>query len=70
MFSENISSGFTQIALVNQLSKLAYYDSDVGVKNRNWLFRELELMSKDEVSQLELLVIELDDYDTHAISFK
>ncbi len=70
VFSENISSGFMQIALVNQLSKLAYQDSDLGIKNRNWLLRELEVMSRDEISQLELIVVELDDYDTHAISFK
>lgn len=69
VFSENISSGFMQIALVNQLSKLAYQDIDLEVKNRNWLLRELDVMNQDEISQLEMLVVELDDYDTHAISF-
>ncbi|NIY93106.1 EAL domain-containing protein [Vibrio diazotrophicus] len=69
VFSENISSGFMQIALVNQLSKLAYQDSDLNVKNKNWLLRELDVMNQDELSELEMLVVELDDYDTHAISF-
>lgn len=69
VFSENISSGFMQIALVNQLSKLAYQDADLEVKNRNWLLRELEMMNQHDMAQLEMLVVELDDYDTHAISF-
>ncbi|WP_165311198.1 EAL domain-containing protein [Vibrio ziniensis] len=69
VFSENISSGFMQIALVNQLSKLAYQDTDLDVKNRNWLLRELEMMNQEDISQLEMLVVELDEYDTHAISF-
>lgn len=70
VFSENINSGFMQIALVNQLSKLAYQDSELGINNRNWLLRELEIMTEAEISQLELLVVELTDYDSHAISFK
>jgi len=70
VFSENINSGFMQIALVNQLSKLAYQDAELGINNRNWLLRELEIMTEAEISQLELLVVELTDYDSHAISFQ
>lgn len=69
VFSENISSGFMQLALINQLSKLAYQDTDLHINNRNWLLRELNTMNASELNDSELIVLEIDQFDTHAVSF-
>ncbi|PWI33824.1 diguanylate phosphodiesterase [Vibrio albus] len=69
VFSENISSGFMQIALVNQLSRLAYQDSELQINNRNWLLRELDAMNDLDMQESELLVLEIDHFDSHVLSF-
>jgi EAL domain-containing protein (putative c-di-GMP-specific phosphodiesterase class I)/GGDEF domain-containing protein len=69
VFSENISSGFMQLALVNQLSRLAYQDPELQVNNRNWLLRELDAMNHQDKQETELIVIEIDHFDSHVLSF-
>lgn len=69
VFSENISSGFMQISLVNQLTKLAYQDSELQIYNRNWLLRELHTMNDDDRNQSELVIISVDDFDSQVLTF-
>lgn len=69
VFSENISSGFMQLALFNQLSRLAYQDPELQVNNRNWLLRELDAMNHQDKQETELIVIEIDHFDSHVLSF-
>ncbi len=69
VFSENISSGFMQIALVNQLSVLAYQDDELKISNRNWLLRELNLMNNSDRTQSELVIISVDNFESQALTF-
>ncbi len=69
VFSENISSGFMQIALVNQLTKLAYQDSELQIYNRNWLLRELHIMNNSDRNKSELVIISVDNFDSQALAF-
>ncbi|MCE0495075.1 EAL domain-containing protein [Vibrio salinus] len=69
VFSENISSGFMQLSLVNQLSKLAYQDTELRINNRNWLLRELNTMNTSDLNESELIILEIDQYDSRVLSF-
>lgn len=69
VFSENIRSGFTNVALYNRLSKLAYYDPLLGCHNRNWLIRELNGLSRQEVDSTHLVIISIDQFNEISISF-
>ncbi|WP_430462652.1 EAL domain-containing protein [Thalassolituus sp. LLYu03] len=57
VFSENIRSGFTTVALLNRLSYLAYFDERLGLSNRNGLLRELISMNSRELQSSVLLLI-------------
>ncbi|MDC0611735.1 EAL domain-containing protein [Vibrio sp.] len=69
VLSENISSGFMQISLVNKLSKLAYRDSELPIYNQNWLLRELDSMNEVDAKQSELIMFKIDNYDSHVLSY-
>ncbi len=69
VFSENVSTGFTNVALYNRLTELAYSDPLLGIPNRNWLLRELGNMSQADRQQAELVVLEIDDFTDIGIAF-
>lgn len=69
VFSENISSGFTNIALLNRLTELAYTDINLNIPNRNWLYREINNMSVKERNHSLLLMLEVNQFDEAAFAF-
>ncbi|WP_339724394.1 EAL domain-containing protein [uncultured Paraglaciecola sp.] len=69
VFSENISSGFTNIALLNRVTELAYTHSDLNIPNRNWLKREIQNMSHLEWQQTRLLMLEVNYFDEMKFTF-
>lgn len=69
VFSENIKSGFTAVALVNRLTDLAYRDQVLKSYNRNWLLRELSSMPTDEKNRSELLVVVVNDFAGMMVTF-
>ncbi|MDC8832328.1 EAL domain-containing protein [Alteromonas gilva] len=64
VFSENISSGFVNQALMSRLSELAYLDSATGMHNRNWLVRELNQQTTGCRSQTTLVLFRLLNYES------
>ena len=69
VFSENISSGFTNIALLNRLTELAYTDINLNIPNRNWLYREINTMSVKERNHTCLVMLEVNQFDEVAFAF-
>lgn len=69
VFSENISSGFTNIALLNRVTELAYIHSDLNIPNRNWLKKEIQNMSRLEWQQTRLLMLEVKQFDEMKYTF-
>lgn len=69
VFSENVSTGFSNIALLNRLTELAYADVTLNMPNRNWLQREIENMNTVEQQATQLLVFEILQYDEKLFSF-
>lgn len=69
VFSENISSGFTNIALLNRVTELAYTHSDLNIPNRNWLKKEIQNMSRLEWQQTRLLMLEVKQFDEMKFTF-
>ena len=69
VFSENVSTGFSNIALLNRLTGLAYADVTLNMPNRNWLQREIENMNTVEQQATQLLVFEILQYDEKLFSF-
>ncbi|WP_417614914.1 EAL domain-containing protein [Oceanisphaera sp.] len=69
MFCESITNGFQNIALLSRLSDLAYRDPVLGIHNRNWLVRELELMTPRELDQTLLLKVEIEQFDERMLTF-
>ncbi len=67
VFSQNIGNGFTNLALLNKLTTLAYYDTKLAIPNRNWLERELQTTSQTERRNLVLLLFRVNDYFTSEI---
>lgn len=62
VFSENITTGFTNVALYNRLTELAYYDPLLAIPNRNWFLRELGNMSEKERALSHLMLFDVDDF--------
>jgi EAL domain-containing protein (putative c-di-GMP-specific phosphodiesterase class I)/PleD family two-component response regulator len=62
IFSENVQTNFTNIALFNRLSELAYQDPLLGIYNRNRLIRELDVMSNETWQDSQLIICCIDDY--------
>nr|WP_320135068.1 EAL domain-containing protein [uncultured Amphritea sp.] len=69
VFCENINSGFTAVALVNRLTDLAYRDQVLKSYNRNWLLRELSIMTQEEKQQSELVVVVINDFTGMMVTF-
>lgn len=63
VFSESISSGFTNIALLNHVTELAFTHSDLKIPNRNWLKREIENMNHRQWQKTRLLMLEVKHFD-------
>lgn len=61
VFSENISTSFSNINLLNKLTNLAYQDRSINIPNRNWLLRELDSLTSEERHKLSLVRVELND---------
>ncbi|MZI94857.1 EAL domain-containing protein [Vibrio sp. CAIM 722] len=68
VFGENISSGFMKIALINQLSNLAYLDSELQIYNQNWLLRELQNMNSVDRNNTQLVIFSIDNFDSQALT--
>ena len=68
-YSENIQTGFSNIALINRLNHLAYYDQELNILNATWLKRELFLMPVAERSQSFLVYVDICDFNAIEISF-
>ncbi|OFC68756.1 EAL domain-containing protein [Alteromonas confluentis] len=68
VFSENISNGFVNLALMNKLSMLAYYDEALGVPNKHWLEREISSMSTYDRSSTSLVFLSILDFSTTEIT--
>lgn len=69
VFCENISSGFTNIALLNRVTELAYTHSELNIPNRNWLSKEIHNMSRQEWRQTRLLMLEVKFFDEMKFTF-
>lgn len=69
VFSENISSGFTNIALLNRVTDLAYTHIDLNIPNRNWLAKEIHNMSRQEWQNTRLLMLEIKHFDDMKFTF-
>ncbi|WP_416307886.1 EAL domain-containing protein [Neptunicella sp. SCSIO 80796] len=69
VFSENISSGFTNIALLNRLTAIAYTDQDLDIPNRNWLLREIHNMNHKERIQSKLLLFDIKQFEEISFAF-
>ncbi|MBU2870678.1 EAL domain-containing protein [Colwellia sp. E2M01] len=69
VFSENIASGFANIAFVNRLNHLAYKDQLLNIYNRTWFQRELAAMSYDDKCNTELLILDVNQFTTKVLTF-
>lgn len=69
VFSENVSTGFSNITLLNKLTELAYTDVSLGMHNRNWMVREIRNMNLHEQYQTRLLVFEVEQLEEKAFTF-
>ncbi|QCZ92546.1 EAL domain-containing protein [Salinimonas iocasae] len=64
VFSENVSNGFMNIALMDKLSSLAFFDSDLNVANRNWLQRQFQNSSTFDRNETIMVLVKVDDFYT------
>lgn len=62
VFCENVKTGFTNLALLNKLSKLAYYDAELNIPNRNWLTRELRQANEFMLANTDMVVINISNF--------
>jgi EAL domain-containing protein (putative c-di-GMP-specific phosphodiesterase class I)/GGDEF domain-containing protein/CheY-like chemotaxis protein len=69
VFNENVSSGFTNIALLNRVTELAYTHVDLNIPNRNWLKKEIQNMNRQEWRQTRLLMLEIKHFDDMKFTF-
>lgn len=69
VFSENIKTGFTNLMLLNRLQMLSYFDDSLHIYNRNWLIRNLTLLSNPQWRASALLLFSLNDYAERTLSF-
>lgn len=67
VFCENISNGFTNLALFNRLSQLAYYDTEMNAPNRNWLEREISQLDSSALSDSTLVLVDVKNYAETAV---
>lgn len=69
VFSENIHSGFTNIALLNRVTELAYTHIDLNIPNRNWLKKQIGNMTSKERENTRLLMLEINHFDEMKFTF-
>ncbi|MEN8634356.1 EAL domain-containing protein [Pseudoalteromonas distincta] len=69
VFSENVNTGFANMALLNKLTELAYTDISLNLHNRNWLTREIRNMNLHEQYQTKLIVFEVEQFEEKAFTF-
>tara|TARA_R110000737_G_scaffold136874_3_gene167745 strand:+ start:4906 stop:7131 length:2226 start_codon:yes stop_codon:yes gene_type:complete len=69
VFSENVSTGFTNLVLLNKLTELAYNDVSLNLHNRNWLTREIRNMNVNEQTTTRLLVLEVNQFEEKSFRF-
>ena len=69
VFSENIRTGFANVALINRVSMVAYFDEYLGVFNRNGLLREIGSMSLPERQHSVLMLVSIRRYPDMMIAF-
>ncbi len=62
VFSENIANGFTNLALLNKLSTLAYFDNTLHIPNRNWVVRELQNMTSSERQRSVMVLVDIQNF--------
>ncbi|WP_414828497.1 EAL domain-containing protein [Alteromonas sp. H39] len=62
VFSENIANGFTNLALLNKLSTLAYFDNTLHIPNRNWVIRELQNMTSSERQRSLMILVDVQNF--------
>lgn len=62
VFCENVKTGFANLALLNKLSKLAYYDRELNIPNRNWLTRELTQSNDFMLANLDMVIINIANF--------
>ena len=62
VFSENIANGFTNLALLNKLSTLAYFDNTLHIPNRNWIARELQNMTSAERQRSIMVLVDVQNF--------
>ena len=67
IFCENISNGFTTLALFDRLSQLAYYDTEMNAPNRNWLEREISQLDSSTLADTKLVLIDVKNYAETAV---
>ena len=61
IFGENINAGFSNVALHNRLSELAYQDSTTGLHNKNWFLKQLDGLTLNERQSTKLLMLYVED---------
>ena len=63
VFAANASKGFSNVALISRLDRMAYEDDLIGIPNRNGLLREIERirLSPDD-ADAQLMLIDLDNF--------
>jgi len=69
VFSENVSTGFANISLLNRLTELAYTDVSLNLENRNWLTREIKNMNAQERLKTRLVIFDIYQFDEKAFTF-
>ena len=68
VYSENIGNGFVNLALLNKLSMLAYFDDTLKIPNKHWLLREIGNMPAYDRDSTSLVFISLQNFSTSEIT--
>jgi CheY-like chemotaxis protein/GGDEF domain-containing protein len=69
LFCENVSTSFKNLILNNALTKTAFIDSSLGIHNRTWLKRELNIMPAKERESAQLIFIKLNNFFYRVVTF-
>lgn len=69
IFSENVKSGFTKLMLVGRLRALSYVDPSLEIYNRNWLVREIRVLTPAQWQSSTLCLFLLNDYLERTLTF-
>ncbi len=69
VFSENVSTGLTNLSLYDQLHQLAYRDPQLGLANRNSLKQALQDLPAKARSEYTLIIIKMSELNEATLSF-